>query len=297
MKEFRDKFETIMETVEMNLKEGSALAVQDEAGKKIGEPGRKVGDAFSFITNMTVKSYMTRRKYDEAMRKALSTIGEKSHIEKAAAEFGYYDRSNFDNEVERLFGAKPAAYTSGKVEFKGMQRLKFEDITGMQTIIEDNIPERVTEIIVIDVTAMQNELINDRLDCQAAYGVDFNLLGIIQEYMEDYSRERLAEVCETIDGEKAEALVILADVLDDLQIDLNSLITDHPKLSFPSNEEIEMERNMIREYVSETEDRIGELREEIYNIATGNLDIVEVRERVDYWQDMVLSYHETEEWD
>lgn len=290
MKDFKDKFEILTDTVEKNLKGRSVLDVQDEAGKKMGEPGRKVGLAFSFITNMTVNSYMTRRRYDEAMRKAISTVGEKSHIEKAAAEFGYYDRSNFDNEVERLFGAKPAEYTSGEVEFVGMKKIEVKDLIGLQIESNEEFAERVTEIIVIvdhkgAFAESQKELLNDRLDCQAAYGIDLALLEIIQNNMADYSRDRLAKICGTINGIKAEALVNLQDVLEDLEIEL-SLVTEMLGCVTLSEEELDdLGRN-----ISEIEDLIDDLHADIYNVAAGDMNVTDITRTAEYWQEIELSY-------
>ena len=201
--EFKEKFEILMEIVEQNIKDGNAADILGRAEQETGDASYIVGDAFTYIANMNMGHYMTLRKYDEAMRLALSTEDKKSRIENAAAEFGYYDRGNFDKEVKKHFGATPAAFIRGDVVFTGRPRLTLEGLLGMQSISEKS--ESASTKITIEINrnpenafAADSAVYKDIRDCQAAYGIDIPILERIQKSLKKYSRDNLIKACEAI---------------------------------------------------------------------------------------------------
>ena len=100
---FQDKFDLIIETIEENLdKEYSDIrSVTKELELKLGTPSRVISDTFSFVTDVTLGSYIMKRKLAAAFQ---FKNRNQCRWEDAAEKFGYSEVSAFRRAFKNAYG-------------------------------------------------------------------------------------------------------------------------------------------------------------------------------------------------
>lgn len=100
---FQDKFNLIIETIEENLdKEYSDYkSVTKELGRKLGTPSRVISDTFRFVTDVTLGSYIMKRKLAAACQ---FKNRNQCSWDDAAEKYGYSEGSAFRRAFKNAYG-------------------------------------------------------------------------------------------------------------------------------------------------------------------------------------------------
>lgn len=214
---FREKFEKMIDTVEINV-DKDAHDIDQIVGKELGVSGRVANQAFSFITSLRFADYVRCRKLTKVIEEIQNLTAEeikesRDVIASTAFKYGYSDRSTFDRAFKRDFNVTPADVINNKIPYNCMERLTLDMImeTNMESGFnsEATIDEKTTAAVIDNLVSSGSMIINlesdkDRLllneimDCQALYGLSTDQVLLAYELSEDKSSKGLSRACEAI---------------------------------------------------------------------------------------------------
>ena len=114
---FQDKFDLIIETIEENLdKEYSDIrSVTKELELKLGTPSRVISDTFSFVTDVTLGSYIMKRKLAAACQ---FKNRNQCSWDDAAEKYGYSEVSAFRRAFKNAYGVTLSQFYDAKCDVR-----------------------------------------------------------------------------------------------------------------------------------------------------------------------------------
>ena len=199
---FQDKFNLIIETIEENLdKEYSDYkSVTKELGRKLGTPSRIISDTFRFVTDVTLGSYIMKRKLAAAYQ---FKNRNQCSWEDAAEKYGYSEVSAFRRAFKNAYGVTPSELGDAEhnvrlvepmsidavlknqneeeKEMMGMRRCEYSDTI---RLAEDAYNSE-QQILFKAHDKKEHELINDIIECQSLFGLDLSMVMLVHTMLNE----------------------------------------------------------------------------------------------------------------
>ena len=180
---FQDKFDLIIETIEENLdKEYSDIrSVTKELELKLGTPSRVISDTFSFVTNVTLGSYIMKRKLAAACQ---FKNRNQCSWDDAAEKYGYSEVSAFRRAFKNAYGVTASDLCDAKCNVRLVEPMSIDAVLKGQNEEEK---EKMEERLYCDLDTLSQKEMNilDYRECQSLFGMELSMIMLIESMLDD----------------------------------------------------------------------------------------------------------------
>lgn len=157
----------IIEIVEDNITT-SPKELPNILERETGYPNRQLAEAFSMLTNISIKSYHTIRRLEYAAQKLIN--GQNESIADLAQEVCYNDQAAFSNAFKKQFNLTPSEAKSGNIVTRGKMKINFSIDWGDEVISKQ---EQVqSENTFFGLSEMKFDEVQKLLGLAAFYGMN-----------------------------------------------------------------------------------------------------------------------------
>ena len=172
---FKNRYDSIIQEIEDAVKKNvDQNLIYDMAAQKAGVNLRMLGDAFLYITDMTLSQYIRQRRLVKALQYKHSSG---CSLEDAAIESGFPDAATMSKSFKKVFDVSPSQMTKSNLDkivplYLDQLLQEAEDSTKME--IQARPLQPVPET-VFGVSVEQFEDIKNVLELNAIYGLSDKL--------------------------------------------------------------------------------------------------------------------------
>ena len=180
---FQDKFDLIIETIEENLdKEYSDIrSVTKELELKLGTPSRVISDTFRFVTDVTLGSYIMKRKLAAACQ---FKNRNQCSWDDVAEKYGYSEVSAFRRAFKNAYGVTLSQFYDAKCDVRLVEPMSIVAVLKGQNEEEK---EKMEERLYCDLDTLSQKEMNilDYIECQSLFGMELSMIMLIESMLDD----------------------------------------------------------------------------------------------------------------